>query len=143
MERQPGDRRDLIFVGVVEAIGPPPRAWGGQQGAYQEVVYRVERILAGLPPGGLVAIRHAVVRDSPLAHPGDAPGLSTTLFAPGSRLVVMAVRDSLGSWAAPSEHFGAMPHSRVLEEYIRSAASSSEPTSETVDFGRSTSPDKG
>jgi hypothetical protein len=143
MEQQPGERRDLIFVGVVEAIGPPPGVWGGRLGAYQEVVYRVERTIAGQAPVRLIAIRHAVVQDSPLAEPGDAPGLSAHLFARGSQLVVMAVRDALGPWYAPSEHFGAMPYSRLLEEHLRAAALAFDPSAETIAFGRSASPAKG
>lgn len=142
MER-PGERRDLIFVGIVEAIGPPPRVWGGPLGAFQEVVYRVERTITGPVTDRHVAIRHAVVRDSPLAEPGEAPGLSTTHFAPGSRLVVMAVRDAAGPWYAPSEQFGAMPHSRLLEEHLVAAARSFDASAETVDFSRSDPPAKG
>lgn len=143
MEQRPAERRDLIIVGIVEAVGPPPAAWGGQLGAYQEVIYRVERAIAGQAPDRLVAIRHAVVRDSPLAEPGDAPGLSAGLFARGSRLVVMAVRDALGPWYAPSEHFGAMPYSRLLEEHLSAAARAFDPSAETVNFGRSAPPAKG
>jgi hypothetical protein len=142
MEQPSGDRNDLIFVGVVAAIGPPPREWGGQQGAFQEVVYRVERTIAGVIPDPLVSIRHAVVRESPLAQPGDAPGLSARLFTPGSRLVVMAVREAPGTWLAPSEHFGAMPHSEKLEQHLRAATQAFEPTSDTVDFGRTPLPTK-
>ena len=136
MEQGPGDRRDLIFVGVVEAIGPPPGAWGGQQAAYQEVVYRVERSIAGLAVDRLIAVRHSVVRESPLAEPGDAPGLSASVFAPGSRLIVMAVRDAVGPWFAPSEHFGAMPYARLLEEHLLAAALACESSAETVSLGR-------
>jgi hypothetical protein len=140
MEQRPGERRDLIFVGVVEAIGPAPRAWSGHLCSYQEVVYRVEQTITGESPGRLIAVRHAVVRGSPTAEPGDAPALSASLFTPGARLVVMAVRDAFGPWFAPSEHFGAMRHSRLLEEQLRAAASAHESSGETVSLGGSNPP---
>lgn len=143
MEQRPGERRDLIFVGIVEGIGAPPRAWTGLLCSHQEVIYRVERTITGVAPARLIAVRHAVVRDSPTAEPGDAPGLSTRLFAPGARLVVMAVRDLLGPWFAPSEQFGAMPHSPLLEEHLRAAARAFESSGETVSLGRSIPPTKG
>jgi hypothetical protein len=67
-------------------------------------------------------VRHAVVQDSPTAQPGDAPGLSCSLFAPGSRLIVLAVQHAIGTLFAPSEHFGALPYSRLLEEQMREAS---------------------
>ena len=142
MEQPPGERRDLIFVGIVEGIGPPPRTWSGLLNSYQEVVYRVEQPITGLAPARLIVVRHAVVRGSPTAEPGDAPGLAASLFAPGARLVVMAVRDMLGPWFAPSEHFGAMPHSQLLEAHLRAAAHAFESSGETVALGGSIPPTK-
>jgi hypothetical protein len=142
MEQRPGERRDLIFVGIVEGIGPPPRTWSGLLCSYQEVVYRVEQTITGLAPAQRIAVRHAVVRGSPTAEPGDAPCLSASLFGPGTRLVVMAVRDMFGPWFAPSEHFGAMPHSQLLEAHLRAAAHAFESSGETVSLGGSIPPTK-
>jgi hypothetical protein len=48
------------------------------------------------------------------------PGLSSVLFAPGARLVVVGIEQA-GGWCSPSEYFGAMPYSRFLVEQFRRA----------------------
>lgn len=119
---QPGERGELIFVGTVEAVGPPPAVWSGPAASYQEVRYRVDEAIRGDAAAGPIIVLHAVVRNSPTAEPGDVPRLSSWLFGRGARVVVMAVHDALGPWYAPSEYFGAMPYSRLLAEQLRAAA---------------------
>ena len=124
---QPGERRELIFVGTVEAVGPPPTVWSGPAAAYQEVRYRVDEAIRGDAEAGPILVLHAVVRNSPTAEPGDVPSLSSWLFGPGARVVVVAVHDTLGPWYAPSVYFGAMPYSPLLVAQLRETAKPSGP----------------
>lgn len=128
MGDRPGERGDLIFVGTVESVGPPPGQWSGPVATYQEVRYRVEETIKGTVAAHEIGVLHAVVRNGPTAEPGDVPGLSSWLFASGSKVVVMAVHDAFGPWVAPSEYFGAMPYSRLLVEQVRAAVRTSGPS---------------
>ena len=109
MEERPGGWRELIFVGTVERVGPPPAQWSGPLASYQEVRYIVDETIKGDPLGSRLAVIHPVVRDSPTAEPGGVPGLSSRLFRLGARLLVMGFEQSGGRCRAPSEHFGAIP----------------------------------
>jgi hypothetical protein len=119
VEEGPGGWRELIFVGIVERVGPPPAQWSGPLASYQEVRYVVDETIKGDPHGSRLAVIHPVVRDSPTAEPGDVPGLSSRLFRLGARLLVMGFEHSGGRCRAPSEHFGAIPYSRLLAEQLR------------------------
>jgi hypothetical protein len=121
MAERPDQSRELIFVGTVESIGPPPDHWRGPLASYQEVRYRVEETIKGIAGPRLLVI-HTVVKGSPTAEPGDVPGLSSSLFFGGARLLVMGVEHAGGWCYAPSEYFGAMPYSRLLVEKIRAAS---------------------
>jgi len=119
MEDQADGQRELIFVGTIESVGPPPSHWSGPLAAYQEVHYRVDQTIKGEPIGPHMVAIHPVVRDSPTAEPGNVPGLSCRLFQCGATLLVMGVAHSGGLCCVASEHFGAMPYSRLLVERLR------------------------
>ena len=121
-------RSEVIFVGTVQGVSPPPRYWSGPLASYQEVRYRVDETITGDIPGPELVVVHAVVSHSPTAEPGDIPSLSTRLFGQGARLLVMGIVDSRGRCFAASEHFGAMPYSRLLVEQVRAAAAASRPS---------------
>jgi hypothetical protein len=120
MADQADGQHELIFVGTVESVGPPPPHWSGMLPAYQEVHYRVDQAIKGETGPQMVAI-HPVVRDSPTAEPGNVPRLSCQLFHCGATLLVMGVAHSGGLCCVASEHFGAMPYSRLLVERMRAA----------------------
>ena len=119
MAEQADGQRELIFVGTIESVGPPPSHWSGPRAAYQEVRYRVDQTIKGEPIGPQMVAIHPVVRDSPTAEPGNVPGLSCRLFQCGATLLVMGVAHSGGLCCVASEHFGAMPYSRLLVERLR------------------------
>lgn len=114
-----GQACEVIFVGAVESVGPPPAHWSGPLAAYQEVRYRVDQTIKGPVVGPRLVVIHPVVRDSPTAEPGDVPGLSSRLFSCGATLLVMGAGHPGGLCHATSEHFGAMPYSRLLAEQVR------------------------
>src|SRR5215467_7470729 len=57
---------DLIFVGTVIHVGPPPKFKSGRFMALQEVRYKVDEVLKGALPGGTGALKvqHVVVGGS-------------------------------------------------------------------------------
>ena len=118
-EAQQGES-ELIFVGRVESVDDPPALWSGYFPSYQQVHYVLEEAIKGEAESPL-AVSHAVVRNSPTAEPGGRPGLATSLFAKGARLVVMGMMTPDGRCVAASEHFGAMPYSVLLVEEVRAA----------------------
>ena len=115
------EAREVIFVGTVQSVGPPPARWSGPLATYQEVRYRVDETISGEPLGPLLSVIHPVVRDSATAAPGEVPGLSSSLFHCGATLLIMGVELSGTRCCAASEHFGALPYSRLLVERMRAA----------------------
>jgi len=104
-------RADLVFVGTVVHVGPPPKFRSGRFMALQEVRYKVEDVLKGALPGGTGALKvqHVVVGGSRTADPSpEANRLSPIVFAPGSRLVVVASRQS-SMWLGSDEDYGVIP----------------------------------
>ena len=116
-------RSDIVFVGLVERLGAPPTHWSGYLATYQGVQYRVQAVLKGALTGGDAVVHHAVVRNSPTAEPGDAPGLRADVFTPGARLLVMALRDASGGWVSMSERLGALAYTPELAEQATAALS--------------------
>ena len=109
---------DLVFVGTVVHVGPPPKFKSGGFMALQEVRYKVDEVLKGQEPelspccGVLFAktsglgVQHVVVGGSRTADPSpEANRLSPSLFAVGSRLVVIAKRES-SMWLGSDEDYG-------------------------------------
>lgn len=88
--RMIGQEAELVFVGTVISVGPPPPAWSGKMRARQAVAFGVERVLKGLVPGPTVTVYEPVVANSRLAASTVEPGLSPTLFRSGNRLIVFA-----------------------------------------------------
>lgn len=119
----PWERRaresELIFVGAVERLGPPPPHWSGYYASHQQVWYRVDETIKGAVAERELVVSHLVVKNSPTADPDGAVGLSRRLFADGARLLVMARAATEGQCSSPSERFGAMPLSAALVEQIR------------------------
>ena len=101
-------RADLIFVGTVVHVGPPPKFRSGGFMALQEVRYKVENVLKGVLPAGTAEldIQHVVVGGSRTADASpEANRLSPTVFAPGSHRVVIARRES-SMWLGSDEDYG-------------------------------------
>jgi len=79
--------------------------------ALQEVRYKVEKVLKGVLPGGTAEldVQHVVVGGSRTADRSPkANRLSPSVFAPGSRLVVVARRES-SMWLGSDEDYGVIP----------------------------------
>ena len=107
-------RAELIFVGAVRSLGPPPRVKSGRVKALQTVTYRVQDVLKGQleDTAKEVIIHHVVVGRSRTGHPGpDKNELSPTLFQLGSVLVVMASRERIDGmvWVSVDEDVGTFP----------------------------------
>ena len=99
---------DLIFVGTVIHVGPPPRFKSGGFMALQEVRYKVDEVLNGVLPAKTseLDVQHVVVGGSRTADPSpEANRLSPSVFAVGSRLVVIAKRES-SMWLGSDEDYG-------------------------------------
>lgn len=126
------DEHELIFVGTVEMVGMPPKRWSGTLEACQPVRFRVDETIQGTYLDAHIVVSYPVVRGSATAEPGDVPSLSKRLFAAGSRLLVLAVEDSLTLRFIGSEHFGALPYSLLLVERMRDAAAVQRPALPTM-----------
>ena len=104
-------RADLIFVGTVVHVGPTPKFRSGGFMALQAVRYKVEKVLKGVLPAGTAEldVQHVVVGGSRTADRSPkANRLSPSVFAPGSRLVVVARRES-SMWLGSDEDYGVIP----------------------------------
>jgi hypothetical protein len=108
---------NLIAVGTVQALGPPPGMWSGLVAAYQEVTYRPVTYLKVVPPWlprwDRLEVLHPVVALSRTADP-EHPRLRADLFHPGAELVLF-LRDENGRWAAMEENYGAVPLTPEVE----------------------------
>ncbi|HSE41654.1 MAG TPA: hypothetical protein VLH08_12905 [Acidobacteriota bacterium] len=102
---------DLIFVGTVIEVGPPPKDWSGYMSSYQTVRYKIEQILKGQYDAPEISIEHIVVHGSKTAEPGETPKLSTAIFYPGASLIVSAGRPDVNRWTSGNEVIGAVPNS--------------------------------
>jgi len=83
----------LIFTGTITEIGTPPSFWSGVSLSLQEVTYSVDRIIKGSYTGEQITVSHILVDKSRLAA-DDTPGLSTTYFVIGKKLIVFAKQSS-------------------------------------------------
>jgi hypothetical protein len=96
-----------VFEGSVVAAGAAPPAWSGRYAVYQEVTYRVERIVADpdhrLSVGAELTVRHLLVAGSETAD--TRPRLRAALVQPGASVIVLA-RWSDDGWAGVDEHHG-------------------------------------
>lgn len=102
---------DLIVIGSVTAIGPPPPAWSGMFAAWQRVDYRVVRWLkraADAAPAQAISVFHPVVSGAPTADP-TAPRLRQSVFYPGAELILF-LRRADGRLEVFDEHRGALPN---------------------------------
>jgi len=86
-------KAELVLVGRVVRIGPPPPAWSGSYAAFQEVRYRLLRTLKGnlASDAEEFAVAHPVVAQSTTAD-APKPGLSRLLFARDAELVLFLHR---------------------------------------------------
>jgi hypothetical protein len=81
-----GDAK-AVFVGVLDHVGPPPKAFSGYKMATQELTYRVERVLRGQVDEPLMTVHHIVVAGSP-ALDGQRPALRPEVLKIGQRYIV-------------------------------------------------------
>jgi hypothetical protein len=102
---------DLIFVGVILDIGPAPDGWSGYASSYQKVRYQIENIVKGQYASSEISILHVVVYESKTAQSGETPGLSTSIFYPGAKLIVSAQNAGSDKWKSLNEVIGAVPFS--------------------------------
>ena len=102
-------QNELIFIGSVLAMEKPPKSWSGFFLSYHTVKYKIEKILKGQYGSPQISVDHVVVSGSRTAQPGDTPGLSPTLFAVGSRLIISAQKADNGIWKDLDDEFGALP----------------------------------
>jgi hypothetical protein len=101
-------QNELIFIGSVLALGKPPKSWSGFFLSYQPVKYKIEKLLKGQYGASEISVEHIIVSGSPTAQSGDTPGLSPSLFAVGSRLIVSAQKADNGIWKDLDDEFGAL-----------------------------------
>lgn len=109
---------DMILVGKVKSVGPPPGAWSGAFAAWQSVDYQVIRLLKksekGLPLQAIVVF-HMVVSGSKTANTA-APRLRESLFRPGAELILF-VREKNSRYEVFDENLGVLPNDpRALEK---------------------------
>ena len=105
---------DLIFVGTITTLGPPPRREPLK--AIQTVTYALDHTVKGSPSGSLVNVAHRVVSGSRHADP-TAGQLSETMFAPGRTLIVF-VKKGNSAFEDFDENLGTIPYSRSNEKAL-------------------------
>lgn len=117
----------LVFVGEVVSVGRPPGVWSGDVQFFQEVTYRVTKVLRGdaSKPGELVVVRHLVVADSATAD-HDVPQLLPGLFNPGASLLVLAhdepQRETHATrWTSANEQYGVAAATPALVDALERA----------------------
>ena len=115
---------DLVLVGTVVHLGPPPKFKSGGFMALQEVRYKVDEVLNGVLPAKTseLDVQHVVVGGSRTADPSpEANRLSPSLFAVGSRLLVIAKRES-SMWLGSDEDYGVIAPTdsnlRVIKQFL-------------------------
>lgn len=82
------DTANIIMVGEIVEVGPPPAFWSGLFAAYQDVRYKVIDVFKGTLPTKEVLVAHPVVHNSVTADKSH-PGLSPALFSVGNRLIIL------------------------------------------------------
>lgn len=86
---------DLIFVGRIFNVGPPPDRWGGYVfPVYQSIDYEIEEILKGETECKGIRTQHPVVRGSPQADL-QKPQLHPDIFKQDNRLIVFAKKNCI------------------------------------------------
>lgn len=122
----------IVFVGTITSVGvTAPEFWSGIITSTQTVSYTVDSVLKGTYTESTITINHLLVDGS--RHAEDTPGLSTSIFAVGGKLIVFAKQNtdftSLGSdWVGPSyidvdPDYGTIPYSSQNEGVIKSMIS--------------------
>jgi len=107
-----GQASELVIVGTVVTVGPPPPAWSGRLRARQAVALKVERVLKGFAPEPTVTVYEPVVSNSRLAATTPAPGLSSKIFRPGNLLIIFARKgEPPETFDGVDENVGAFPSS--------------------------------
>lgn len=82
----------VVLIGTVVAVGPPPGIWSGRMAVRQSVVLQVSSVLKGYAPGPNVTVNIPVVAKSRLAD-STQPALSPAIFKIGAILIVLANLD--------------------------------------------------
>lgn len=80
------DNAELVLSGTITAIGTAPEFWSGIATSTQSVTYTIDAVLKGTYTETTLILNHLLVEGSRQA--GTTPGLNTTLFAVGSRLIL-------------------------------------------------------
>ena len=109
--RENVEKADLIVVGRITAVGPPPPAWSGMFAAWQRVDYRIMRWLKKPDKEEVrdtIPVFHLVVAGAPTADPAS-PRLNPRIFRPGAELILF-LREVNDRYEVFDEHLGAMPN---------------------------------
>lgn len=93
-------KADLVFIGRIVRVGPPPQFESGRGIASQQVVYKLLKILKGQLAGEEIEVWH-------LVNPG---AVFSSQLAPGKELIAFVQKKGDKFWAAGSEA-GAIPMS--------------------------------
>jgi hypothetical protein len=104
-------KADLIFVGKVSSIGPPPRLRSGGFMATQATQYEVEEVLKGTMSTRRheIEIQHIVISGSSTGDPSpEANRLSSRIFASGNRLIIFATKKP-SMWLGFDENYQVIP----------------------------------
>jgi hypothetical protein len=103
---------DLVFVGLVEKVGQPPRFKSGRYKAAQPVTYMITEVLKGQVPGtARITVQHVVLEGSRNANPRPGTNeLSPSIFKKGNRLIVMTREERVDGreWVDVDEDFGTL-----------------------------------
>jgi len=112
---------DLLFVGRIVSIGPPPRVWIGFVVVRQDVTYDVLRVLRGAVSGPQIVVGHVVCTGSPTGDK-SANSLDLAAFAIGRTVIVGAVDDRVGREALGNdERLAFLPWSPRVERQVVAA----------------------
>lgn len=125
------DDAELIIVGTITALGTAPDMWSGIVWSTQGVTYNVDSVLKGSLADASITVYHLVVDDT--RQSSDAPGLDSTIFAVGNKLIVTIKQNpnlvNLGTgWEIPryidfDENFSSIPWSQQNENVIKNMIS--------------------
>lgn len=118
---------DLIVLGEVVEVGPPPGFWSGQFPAAQALRYKVTEVLKGELAVNKLDIQIFVVQNDPLSD-REKPMLSPRIFSKGKVHVLFLKRPirseaetksraSDGTFFSASDVYSVVP---MTEELIRS-----------------------
>ncbi len=107
---------EIIFVGEIVEMGPPPAGYSGVYAFHQVVTYKLARVLKGTELQSNIRVAYPILGNQKHEEKGR-PGLSRDYFRLGRQFIVFANRESSGN---DLRSIYLLPHSNFIERRIKS-----------------------